>query len=328
MAALDLSVFAFDSNAVRVLNRDGEPWFVAKDVCEVLAIQWKGAGSTGSLAALDDDEKGVSSIDTPGGVQELAVINESGLYALIIRSRKPEARRFRKWVTSEVLPSIRKTGGYSSVPGNGDVPRIPAHQADRMVAASRCFGALMRASQGARVPLPVAIRRAAAVALRETGIDLLDEMAAHDHVTDLEARGAHRASHVQRGTSAAFGPHATVAEFFADWSAGQIEELPYASGTTAQAFSAYTHWCRLAGYGETARREVFTATLLRTAAASGAYARVKVMRIGARPEANSERVLLLTTPPDEAQGMWATGVVEAFAPRLKAFLATRVTSYA
>lgn len=93
----------------RYLTIKNEPWFVAKDVCEMLGIgKYRDAIST-----LDDDEKGCPVIvDTPGGPQEMATVNESGLYHLIFQSRKPEAKQFRKWVTSEVLPSIRRFGYY------------------------------------------------------------------------------------------------------------------------------------------------------------------------------------------------------------------------
>ena len=101
--------FQFESHEVRAFNIDGNPWFVGKDVCEALTI----GNNRMALERLDDDEKGVSSIDTPGGNQELSIINESGLYSLILTSRKPEAKKFKKWVTSEVLPAIRKTGSYS-----------------------------------------------------------------------------------------------------------------------------------------------------------------------------------------------------------------------
>lgn len=85
-----------------------EPWFAAKDVCEILGLE----NSSQAISRLDDDEKGVISSDTPGGKQKLAAVNESGLYNLIFQSRKPEAKKFRKWVTSEVLPCIRKHGQY------------------------------------------------------------------------------------------------------------------------------------------------------------------------------------------------------------------------
>lgn len=108
-----ITPFNFNSHDIRVIVRNGEPWFVAKDVCETL-------GYSNSRKAigdhLDDDEKGVTNSDTLGGSQKLTIINESGLYALVLRSRKPEARKFAKWVTSEVLPAIRKTGSYESKP--------------------------------------------------------------------------------------------------------------------------------------------------------------------------------------------------------------------
>lgn len=106
--------FLFEGeNLLRVFDREGAPWFVAVDVCRTLGIQQ----ATRAVEPLDDDEKGVSSIHTPGGFQEVLVISEGGLYTLILRSRdatKPGtiAHRFRKWVTGEVLPSIRKTGSY------------------------------------------------------------------------------------------------------------------------------------------------------------------------------------------------------------------------
>ena len=105
-----LQAFAFDSHAVRVVDKDGEPWFVANDVTSALDIDRT------QTRRLDGDERGVYSIHTPSGDQEMTVINESGLYSLVLGCRKPEAKQFKKWVTTEVLPAIRKTGGYS-VPG-------------------------------------------------------------------------------------------------------------------------------------------------------------------------------------------------------------------
>ena len=114
--------------AVRVVDVNGEPWFVAKDVCECLDI----GNSRDAVAALDEDEKGVDSIDTPGGAQEMSIISEPGLYSLILRSRKPEAKAFKRWITHEVLPAIRKTGGY----GQWNLPRVPKSFPDalRMIA--------------------------------------------------------------------------------------------------------------------------------------------------------------------------------------------------
>lgn len=101
--------FSFEEHDVGVLTREGEPWFVLPDVCDVLEI----TQSHHVARRLEDDEKGRVTITTLGGPQETTIINESGLYTLILTSRKAEAKRFRKWVTAEVLPSIRKTGSYA-----------------------------------------------------------------------------------------------------------------------------------------------------------------------------------------------------------------------
>lgn len=95
---------------VRVVECEGEPWFVAKDVCECLEL----TDVSKTISLLDDDEKGTNSIRTPGGEQQMLVISEPGLYSLILRSRKPEAKSFKRWVTHEILPSIRKTGHYGA----------------------------------------------------------------------------------------------------------------------------------------------------------------------------------------------------------------------
>ena len=109
----EVSIIKFNTNAIRIVMKDDDPWFVAADVCAVLDIK----NPSDAIKALDDDECLTLDIGEGqkigrGGAQKFNIINESGLYALILRSRKPEARKFRKWVTSEVLPSIRKTGQY------------------------------------------------------------------------------------------------------------------------------------------------------------------------------------------------------------------------
>lgn len=93
---------------IRVLEIDGEPWFIAVDIAKVLDYRT----AYDMTRILDEDEKGTQIVRTPGGNQNVIVINESGLYSSILRSRKPEAKQFKKWVTSEVLPSIRKYGAY------------------------------------------------------------------------------------------------------------------------------------------------------------------------------------------------------------------------
>lgn len=106
----DLKVFNYEGSAVRTVVKNGSPWWVLKDVCDVLEI----GNSRDVMARLESDEKGVDIIDTPGGKQEVAIINESGLYSVILVSRKPEAKKFKRWVTHEVLPSIRKHGLYAA----------------------------------------------------------------------------------------------------------------------------------------------------------------------------------------------------------------------
>lgn len=105
----EVRVWNYESSEVRTVQVNGEPWFVLADVCKVLEI----SNSRNISSRLEPDEKGVTLVDTLGGTQQMTIINESGLYAVVLRSDKPQAKPFRKWVTSEVLPSIRKHGSYS-----------------------------------------------------------------------------------------------------------------------------------------------------------------------------------------------------------------------
>lgn len=110
MSSQRITPFLFEGEiTIRVIDRDGAPWFVATDVCRALGM----TNAAETVRGLDDDEKGISTTDTLGGHQEVVVVSESGLYALIFKSRKPNAVRFRRWVTAEVLPSIRRTGSYT-----------------------------------------------------------------------------------------------------------------------------------------------------------------------------------------------------------------------
>ena len=105
-----LKVFSYNGAQVRTVEQNGEPWWVLKDVCEVLGLD-----SPHKVAErLDEDEKGRNSIPTLGGAQEMTIISESGLYNVILRSDKPEAKPFRKSFTAEVLPAIRRNGSYIS----------------------------------------------------------------------------------------------------------------------------------------------------------------------------------------------------------------------
>lgn len=123
--------FSFRGNNIRAIMLHGEPWFVAKDVCDVLEI----GNARDAVSTLEEDEK--MTVGNPdghsgqrGGAQFLNVVSESGLYALIFKSRKPEAKTFRKWVTSEVLPTLRKTGRYT-------MPEMDPEEAYNRVGANR-----------------------------------------------------------------------------------------------------------------------------------------------------------------------------------------------
>lgn len=104
----NLQTWNYGSSEIRTVEKNGEPWWVLADVCKVLEI----SNSRNVSSRLETDEKGVALVDTLGGTQQMTIINESGLYAVILRSDKPQAKPFRKWVTNEVLPSIRKHGAY------------------------------------------------------------------------------------------------------------------------------------------------------------------------------------------------------------------------
>lgn len=108
----NIQVFEYKNNKVRTVDVNGEAWFVLKDVCDVLHMDTSKLKQVADR--LDDDEKGRYSVPTPGGEQATWIINESGLYHVILRSDKPEAAPFRRWVTNDVLPAIRKTGSYNA----------------------------------------------------------------------------------------------------------------------------------------------------------------------------------------------------------------------
>ena len=100
--------FNFNQNQIQVINKDGEAWFIASEIAAMFGYR----DAANLTRILDDDEKGTHNVSTLGGKQDVSVINESGFYHAAFKSRKAEVKPFRKWVTSEVLPAIRKTGGY------------------------------------------------------------------------------------------------------------------------------------------------------------------------------------------------------------------------
>lgn len=158
---MNIVPFQFKTHAVRVIeDGQGEPWFVAADVCAAIAI-----GNVSDAAGrLDEDERGIATVDTPSGQQRMVTVNESGLYSLILTSRKAEARAFKRWITHEVLPSIRRTGGYQ-MPGKGD----PGTEALRMAPlATRAARALGLDKNAAAISANQFVQR-------RTGVNLLQE---------------------------------------------------------------------------------------------------------------------------------------------------------
>lgn len=109
----NIVAFKYNEQQVRTIEKNGEPWFVGKDVADIL-----GYSDTAQAVRkhIDNEDKGVVEMTTPGGKQPVTIINESGLYSLILSSKLPTAKKFKHWVTSEVLPSIRKTGEYKITP--------------------------------------------------------------------------------------------------------------------------------------------------------------------------------------------------------------------
>ena len=108
----DLQIFIYGGEQLRTIQQPDGLWWVLRDVCQVLGL----AEPHRVASRLDDDEKGRTLMTTPGGTQEVTIINEPGLYSVILRSDKPEAKAFKRWVTHEVLPSIRRTGAYGVPP--------------------------------------------------------------------------------------------------------------------------------------------------------------------------------------------------------------------
>lgn len=190
---------------------NGEPWFVATDIANILGYR----DAEKMTRMLDNDEKGTHNVGirSENGVEqmrEVTIINESGLYAAILKSRRPEAKAFRKWVTSEVLPSIRKQGGYTA-PGYEAPPRFVtgnlSHGADLAVAADRTFRSFLRAGRSAGMALPLALRVANRQTLERTGMDMLAEL-------DVDPDAVNQAT---ASTQAAPRPLNRLEQALSDW---------------------------------------------------------------------------------------------------------------
>ncbi|AZD84924.1 Phage antirepressor protein [Pseudomonas chlororaphis subsp. aureofaciens] len=185
--------YVFEGNEVRALMINGEPWFVAGDVSCALAY----AEASKMTRNLDEDEKGLHIVATLGGDQEMLVINEAGLYSAILRSRKAEAKRFKRWVTHDVLPSLRKHGAYvmpatDSINDIADVPMAANVEADQIVSAGRVFRALFTTGRSMGMARRLAATRANQAAERATGVDLAAELGASGWLDGSELPEPHR----------------------------------------------------------------------------------------------------------------------------------------
>lgn len=181
----------FDNHNIRLLLIDGEPWFVATDVAT--ALEYRDAEKL--TRRLDEDEKGTHIVGTLGGSQHMTAINESGLYSAILHSRKPEAKRFKKWVTSEVLPSLRKHGSYSIIDtteAQQPAPMAEHIEADRIVSAGRVFNTMFRTGRVIGMNRRMAASRANQATQRSTGVDLVAELGASDWIDSADTSTPNR----------------------------------------------------------------------------------------------------------------------------------------
>lgn len=235
-----LTPFDFEGRAVRVVEDEaGVPWFVALDVCECLGIR----NHRDTVSRLDDDEVasvGVSDVSSSSRDSiTVSAVNEPGVYKLCFRSNKPEAKRLVRWLTHEVLPSLRRTGRYEvpdAAPEPPPVPKSVSHHADVLVSAARGFNALIRAGRTAGMSRVRAVRQANEATVRATGIDLIDELDAHDII----APTAELAAVLQAGGTAGEAD-AAAARFVEGWRSGQLG-LPWGPALFADAHAAYTDW--------------------------------------------------------------------------------------
>ncbi|WP_022949542.1 BRO-N domain-containing protein [Methylohalobius crimeensis] len=237
----NLMPFNFDNQEIRVVMIDGEPWFVARDVAEAL-------GYANPAEAVRDhiDEDDVVKRYLPEKSNNYLLINESGVYALIFGSKLEAAKPFKRWVTSELLPTIRKTGRYAMPAAEPMGPQIPSHEADKLVAADRIFRAMMRSARAAGMSMPVALKRANIESVRQTGIDMLEKtgcvMADDESEKDWS----------EHGSAILFARGLAQGEF------SPLHEYPMKS---LDLFDFYRDWCKAFGHWAESHRALIKAMI-------------------------------------------------------------------
>lgn len=159
--------FFFNAHEVRAIDLEGQPWFVAKDVCDVLELE----NVTRAVETLDDDELTLLKVRAGGQQREMNCVSESGLYALVFKSRKPEARAFRKWVTAEVLPALRRRGSYETPQARSRISRSDVfHHRGPLSATGLDIRYTLDLTRIALRPTPATLE----MVERLTGVDLSD----------------------------------------------------------------------------------------------------------------------------------------------------------
>lgn len=186
----ELQIFNYGETPIRTIEKDGELWWAARDVCDILGM----SRTTDAIRRLELDEVDKTSlIDGKGAAQETYIINESGLYNLILRSNKPEAKAFKRWVTHEVLPSIRKTGSYGMTSAQPMSPaQLIAAQAQILVEMEQRMDAMQTKTQALEAKVDTAIKAFARPAEDHWKADMdaaIKQLCADQHLSVTATKG-------------------------------------------------------------------------------------------------------------------------------------------
>lgn len=171
----ELTVFSYEKNEVRTVQVDGKQWFVAKDVCDILELN----NMTEAMRGLDSDELTSVIMKSGGQNREMKAVSEAGLYSLILRSRKPGAGAFKRWITHEVLPAIRKTGSYAA----NTAQQAPIKTANGLLEVEKTFRSALRLARALGIDQNAAVIKANQLTKKITGTDAMQL---------LEVRGIER----------------------------------------------------------------------------------------------------------------------------------------